>query len=142
MKTLEPCQKAWIATLLEFKLSLDQVDQEYDRKTFRENEGGEFDEGLFTLENVKDWNLLYVFTTLEAMAEKIREDDDLSDYLDKCERDTAYELFLSTSGHGAGFFDHETEEGDKIQSILDEHFQHKTESWNFYCLDGKLEFIY
>ena len=138
MKTLEPCQKAWIATFLEFKLSLDQ---EYAREVGRERDN-EFEESLFTFDNVKEGNLGLIFTTLEKMEAKIREDDELSDYLDECERDTAYELFLSTSGHGAGFFDHETEEGDKIQAILDEHFQCKTESWNFYCLDGKLEFIY
>lgn len=133
---LESFQLSWISTFLEFKLELDL---DYEKEV--ESEGDhEVEEDLFSVNEISDLDLVRIFTTLQKMEDKISETESLGDYLDSCERDTALELYLSTSGHGAGFFDHGTDEGDRIQKILDDHFTYVTEDWHFSTCEGILYF--
>jgi len=135
-KTITCEEHAWLVTFFQGKLSLDE---DYERDTCEENEA-DFDPDLFMASEVSEQDARKILDTLKAMETKIKEDDELADYLNECDRDTGWELYLSTSGHGAGFFDHSTKEADKIQALLDEHFQYETENWHFYCQDGELGF--
>jgi len=136
MKPLKDFQLDWLASFFEYKLFLDE---EYERETHEENEG-EFKEDLFTAHEVDDESARLIFNKLKAMETRIHESERLGDYLNDCDRETAWELYLSTSGHGAGFFDHSTDEADEIQAILDKEFRYATEDWRFYCQEGKLHF--
>ena len=136
MKPLKDFQLDWLASFFKYKIFLDK---EYERETHEENEG-EFKEDLFTAYEVDDESARLIFDKLKAMETRIHESERLGDYLKDCDRETAWELYLSTSGHGAGFFDHSTDEADEIQAILDKEFRYATEDWHFYCREGKLHF--
>lgn len=135
---LQNYQLNWLSTFLEFKLSLDE---EYERETHGES-GSPFNEDLFIASEISEEDLVFIYEELTRIEASINEDEARGGYLDSCDRDTAWEIYLSTSGHGAGFFDHGTEEGDAIQAHLDKHFPYVCEQWHFYTGDdGSLCFF-
>ena len=67
--------------------------------------------------------------------------DELTDYMSESDRDSYWEIYLSTSGHGAGYFDHGTDMGDKIQDILDKKFKYAFEQLYLYVGDDGVVYI-
>lgn len=55
---------------------------------------------------------------LATVADCLIEDETISDELEKCERSFGGNVFLSQSGHGAGFFDESQADGNAIDSAL------------------------
>lgn len=111
-----------ILTALSYKLELDQ-----DYRA--EVDGEENDLADACLIELSDESYQNFADSVEKFENALKqESEDLQDYANNCNRTIPWELYLSLSSHGAGFWDHGTKEGDELQKLAekvlgDYHFE-------------------